>query len=194
MAFLVLLAATVYLTAKTVRNGAGNPTPYIEERLVDKSISNQRLYIIIGAQIVAALLAFQGARLFWSMGFTSYHQKRLQVAVCNSDLHVSLLYGMACEFIATFVCRVAEHQLPRWVSEEASLIIECVLISVIVAIGMDHTGMYFNPILAFCLTFGCEGLSNIGHLFVYWVGPILGWISATFLCNMITTAERPKTE
>lgn len=66
----------------------GNPTPIFEERFLDKSISNGRFYVLMAAQFVAALLAFQGAHLFWSMNLTSYHEKRHLVTLCTSDLNV----------------------------------------------------------------------------------------------------------
>lgn len=39
--------------------------------------------------------------------------------------------------------------------------------------------MYFNPILATTVTYGCEGLSTMEHIFVYWIGPIIGQILGT---------------
>lgn len=38
--------------------------------------------------------------------------------------------------------------------------------------------MYFNPVLATALSYGCEGLGAIEHAVVYWTGPILGIMAA----------------
>ena len=40
--------------------------------------------------------------------------------------------------------------------------------------GIHLTGMYFNPANATQQTFGCHGTSPPEHIFVYWVGPLLG--------------------
>ena len=46
--------------------------------------------------------------------------------------------------------------------------------------GLVYTGMYFNPILATTVTYGCEGLNTMEHIFVYWIGPIIGQLLGTF--------------
>uniref|UniRef100_A0A0N4ZV98 Aquaporin n=1 Tax=Parastrongyloides trichosuri TaxID=131310 RepID=A0A0N4ZV98_PARTI len=40
--------------------------------------------------------------------------------------------------------------------------------------GLEITGMYANPIIAWAGTFNCHGLSHLGHFLVYWIGPTLG--------------------
>ncbi len=44
--------------------------------------------------------------------------------------------------------------------------------------GINYTGLYGNPIVAWACTFNCVGLSHIGHLSVYWLSPLIGWYLA----------------
>lgn len=38
--------------------------------------------------------------------------------------------------------------------------------------------MYANPIIAWACTFNCTGITNLGHLIVYWLSPLIGWFLA----------------
>jgi hypothetical protein len=44
--------------------------------------------------------------------------------------------------------------------------------------GLELTGMYFNPVLATIVTYGCAGAQPTEHMLVYWLGPILGLLAA----------------
>ena len=50
--------------------------------------------------------------------------------------------------------------------------------------------MYFNPILATTVTFGCAGLGVGEHLLIYWLGPIVGQIIGTQLFERFAAARK----
>ncbi|VDM75939.1 unnamed protein product [Strongylus vulgaris] len=59
-----------------------------------------------------------------------------------------------------------------------SNIVTCVFSGFLCAIGINYTGMYANPLVAWACTFNCEGLTHVGHLLVYWLSPLIGWFAA----------------
>jgi len=51
--------------------------------------------------------------------------------------------------------------------------------------GMDHSGAMFNPTLATLLVGGCVGYTNIQHILVYWLTPIIGAAIGNILYPLI---------
>lgn len=127
-----------------------------------------------------------------------------------NSFQVSVLMGCLYEGVATLACHFIELQ-----SEEKARGFEpiinsfasafaCVLgISVIPLIGQTAslctcsltklyfsgihlTGMYCNPIVASACTLNCDGVDTKGHLIVYWVGPLVGWLQAELVHKKIS--------
>jgi len=175
--FFLAIAASVVLHSLTLVEAYATPCVLFEESTRHRRLSNS-LLIRLAAQFAAGVLAFRLAKLVWGLGFMPDHSSLASRYACSSDLHVPLLAGLLYEMAATFVCRLAflkAHEPERnW-----SIVADALVIPSIVLIGLTTTGMYFNPILAFSITYGCDGVKPVEHALVYWLGPFIGWTLAT---------------
>lgn len=52
-------------------------------------------------------------------------------------------------------------------------------------VGINLTGMYFNPAMATGHTFGCKGTTAWEHVVVYWIGPFIGCFLAMLMDRML---------
>ncbi|CBY25186.1 Aquaporin [Caenorhabditis elegans] len=54
--------------------------------------------------------------------------------------------------------------------------------------------MYANPIVAWACTFNCLGVSHAGHLFVYWLSPLIAWYFAEIVFGSEDVLEEESEE
>jgi len=144
----------------------------------DQSFSLVNSLARFTTQCIGAYLSFYLTRVFWAFRLIDEHGELYDEGWhCHSDLTVGVLMGCLYEGIATLVCHLVELQ-----SEERARGFEPVINSFTSAftcvLGIHLTGMYCNPIVASACTINCDGVDTKGHLIVYWVGPLLGWLQA----------------
>ncbi|XP_022098118.1 aquaporin-12-like [Acanthaster planci] len=126
------------------------------------------------AQVLGGQLAFPYAKRLWRTAPTARHGIKWQVMIqeqCSSALQASLQGGIVAEALATLVYFAARrHLMPR--GKMRSIAFDSTVQVVIIALGLEWTGMMFNPALAAALTFNCRNHPVGEHLMVYWVSPL----------------------
>merc|ERR1712038_234331 len=75
------------------------------------------------------------------------------------------------------LCRLTSKLLSDGEPQFAAAIDSFVATALVVA-AFDHSGGYYNPVLATGLKFGCKGHTNVEHVIVYWIGASLGAIAS----------------
>ncbi|XP_075259500.1 putative aquaporin-12A [Convolutriloba macropyga] len=152
--------------------------------------------------IIASMLQIMGGfaglfyiKLFWRViGLGSYHMKMFKHStedICESAMQSTLYEGMVAEFTATILFSIYSNSLRNSSlisSGKRSAYFDSFVTSVIVIVGMDYTGMMFNPALATTLTFNCKGHPMSEHVMVYWVAPFI----ATLLSCAFFNSQRNK--
>uniref|UniRef100_A0A1I7X2P7 Aquaporin n=1 Tax=Heterorhabditis bacteriophora TaxID=37862 RepID=A0A1I7X2P7_HETBA len=148
-------------------------------------IIRRAIYVFL-TQLAAAYVSFFLAQSFWKIGVHPLHFDLLQNEHCTADLTVALTTGCLVEGIATFVGKTFEEFVnDNYEDEWKCSLINCIFSGFVCAIGINFTGMYANPIVAWACTFNCEGVSHIGHLTVYWLSPLIGW----YLAEMVFAVD-----
>ena len=135
-------------------------------------------------------------------------------------LKVSPLIGAVIEGVATLLCRLASKALSENNPKHASTIDSFIGTSLVVAgnikshpltstIGLiiiiyflkafQFSGGYFNPVLATALQWSCNGVNNIDHIIVYWIGCCIGSIASIYVYRLpsvrkLLISEKPKEE
>lgn len=129
-------------------------------------------------QLVGALVSFPFIQMLWKSTWSDLHHQQVRKGL-RSTLEVSLLYGISIEILATFVTAISDF-LSRGLLKKYNPVIRsasCVFLSYILA---ETTGTWMNPALATTHTFVfCSRKAVISeHLFVFWLGPIIGTLAA----------------
>lgn len=130
-----------------------------------------------------ALASYSIISLVWDLEWSHFHTGRTAksaAGVCGSDLQVSIMAGALIEMFGTLTCSLIGNLLqdtPQLKSKP--LLTTCLDAAANVAMviaAFDLTGGYYNPALAMGLKLGCGGGDpiHLGHLSVYWVGPMVG--------------------
>ncbi|KAL0274600.1 UNVERIFIED_CONTAM: hypothetical protein PYX00_002695 [Menopon gallinae] len=92
---------------------------------------------------------------------------------CEADLQVPLVTGAIIEAAGTFFCQLS-GKIIQDLHLKKGQVVGPFIGTLAVAIAFNHTGGYYNPVLATCLKFGCKGNTIGEHLMVYWAGPCVG--------------------
>jgi len=125
-------------------------------------------------QVLGGQLAFPYAKRLWRTAPTARHGIKWQAMIqeqCQSALHASLLGGMAAEALATLLYfGIRRYLMPK--GKARGIAFDSAIQVLIIAIGVEWTGMMFNPALAAALTFNCRNHPVGEHLLVYWVSPL----------------------
>ncbi|KAE9418096.1 hypothetical protein Angca_002523 [Angiostrongylus cantonensis] len=141
-----------------------------------RSKAIRRAIYLFLTQMSAAYISFFIARSFWRLGIHPIHLELLAAEHCTADLTTAVTNGCLIEGGATFLGKAfdkfaGDHFEDMWVCN----IVSCVFSGFICALGINYTGMYANPLVAWACTFNCEGLTHVGHLLIYWLCPLIGW-------------------
>ena len=123
-------------------------------------------------------MSFPFIQMLWKSTWSELHYQQVRKGL-RSTLEVSLLYGISIEILATFVTAISDF-LSRGGLKKYNPVIRsasCVFLCYILA---ETTGTWMNPALATAHTFVfCTRKEVISeHLFVFWLGPIIGTFAA----------------
>ncbi|VDM28946.1 unnamed protein product, partial [Toxocara canis] len=92
---------------------------------------------------------------------------------------VAITSGCLIEGFATFFGKAVEcFASEQYTDSRAQALVNCIFAGFITTLGINFTGMYANPIVAWACTFNCEGITHVAHLIVYWLSPLVGWYFA----------------
>ncbi|XP_052799934.1 aquaporin-11-like [Mya arenaria] len=172
-----------FIANRTYFGNSENPC-HAFTQLLEKKISITEGLIRIGVQTLAGLASYRFARTLWSLDMVPDHRERYLETACASDLNVTFLVGFLIEMGATSVDTWMGRQtlLQRSVVDE---LIKLATGSLMIVLGINMTGMYFNPAMASGHTYGCYGNDAWEHFFVYWAGPFVGCYVAVAIDKMV---------
>lgn len=171
-----------FIANRTFFGASENPC-HAFTQLLEKQVSLTSALIMIIVQALGGLASYRFARMVWSLDMVPDHRDRYMEKVCSSDLNVAFLFGFALELGATLV----DTWMGRQKLTRTSVLDELIKLatgSLMIVLGINMTGMYFNPAMASGHTFGCHGTQAWEHLFVYWAGPFLGCYVAVTIDKM----------
>lgn len=140
--------------------------------------------ITIIIQALGGLASYKFARMVWSLDMVPDHRDRYFETQCSSDLNVAFFYGFIIEMGATLI----DTWLARQKLVKLAIVDELIKLTVgslMIVLGIELTGMYFNPAMATGHTYGCHGSAHWEHLFVYWLGPFVGCYSAVLVGGIL---------
>ena len=144
----------------------------------------------VSSQLSGALLAFPFMKFVWQSTASEIHFKQLSRGL-SSSLEVSVLVGFAVEITTTFILTMIDF-LTRGGLRKFNPHIRagaCVLICYALT---GTTGVWMNPVFAtvhaFLFTDAKEDI--LEHLFVFWVGPIVGTLVAIAIDSKLHEPER----
>uniref|UniRef100_A0A0K0F723 Aquaporin n=1 Tax=Strongyloides venezuelensis TaxID=75913 RepID=A0A0K0F723_STRVS len=154
-----------------LRDAYGDPCPIIGKLLNKKSW--KWFSILLSTQFLAGLTSFRLAKYWWSLKFHPIYDEIIGKENCEADLTVTLIYGMVIEAMGVICSKYIENLLEKYINDEMwNIIFNSISSGIICIMGIQLTGMYANPIVAWACTFNCEGVSHIGHFLVYWIAPV----------------------
>ncbi|EDO35733.1 predicted protein [Nematostella vectensis] len=129
-------------------------------------------------QFSGALLSFPVMRFMWQKTNSEMHFKQLNSEL-GTTLQVPIIIGFAIEVFTTFVVTMVDFVTRGEMRRFNPILRSTTCIAVCYALT-GTTGVWMNPVFAtvhtFLFTTGKELL--LEHLFVFWVGPILGTLVA----------------
>lgn len=169
-AYWLTLTTLAMISVLTVKGSSSNPCSQMLQ-YVKGTFTFKELLLRIASQIAGALLSYQYARQFWSLGLHPGHVMKYKKTSCISDLTVSPTAGFVIEFSLTMfdvLCSLFLITRYHLCETAVKLAISCYFVTV----GLHLTGMYANPLNASNQTFGCEGMTILEHLLIYWVAPL----------------------
>lgn len=172
-----------FIANRTYFGASENPVKAFYQ-FCNREIGLSKAVLKIAVQTLAGLASYRLAKLVWSLDLVPDHRERFYEAECASDLNVALAVGILVEFGATLI----DTWLGMQVLMKNSLLDEIIKLSngsLMIVLGINLTGMYFNPAMATGHTFGCKGTSAWEHVVVYWLGPFIGCFLAMLMDRML---------
>ncbi|XP_066565871.1 aquaporin 12 [Amia ocellicauda] len=173
--FLVLMTHSIIS-----RGASGNPAMTLRGFLLSDTSALSTLSCLAG-QFTGAYLGRFFATYYWSLELTDMHMiQNMMSSECSPSLRVSLSQGAFTEGI----CTLTFHLLAMRLSGSPVLCrvpLTALAITALSYAAGGYTSGYFNPALAYALTFNCPGFTLIEYAAVYWLGPLAGMTLALFL-------------
>uniref|UniRef100_A0A0M3I310 Aquaporin n=1 Tax=Ascaris lumbricoides TaxID=6252 RepID=A0A0M3I310_ASCLU len=161
-----------------LRDAIAHPCPLVTSATRKRSLVRRAVTVFV-TQLAAAYLSYFLAKIFWRLRLNRKHAELLISDHCEADLTVAITSGCLIEGFATFFSKAMENFASEQYSDSrAQALANCIFAGFITALGINFTGMYANPIVAWACTFNCEGITHIAHLIVYWLSPLVGWYFA----------------
>ncbi|KAL3092883.1 hypothetical protein niasHT_030072 [Heterodera trifolii] len=128
-------------------------------------------------QLASSYASWLLSRQFFALNLHSQHINAFEEE-CSADLTVAILYGSIVEAFGLFAGKFADFCIEkRALSPTHANVINAICSGTITILGINISGMYANPIVAWALTFNCKGISHLGHISVYWLAPICAFFA-----------------
>ncbi|VDL65321.1 unnamed protein product [Nippostrongylus brasiliensis] len=141
-----------------------------------RSKAIRRAIYVFLTQMLGAYCSFFLARAFWKLRIHPLHDELLSEQHCSADLTTAVTIGCLIEGGATFLGKAFDRYASEYFEDSRTCtFVTCTFSGFVCALGINYTGMYANPLVAWACTFNCEGLTHVGHLLVYWLSPLIGW-------------------
>uniref|UniRef100_A0A183BVY3 Aquaporin n=1 Tax=Globodera pallida TaxID=36090 RepID=A0A183BVY3_GLOPA len=119
--------------------------------------------LLLAVQFIAAYASWLISKQFFALNLHPQHVNAFDEE-CSADLTVAIIYGSIVEALGLFASKLAEFCIDeRILPPNGATLINALCSGLITILGINITGMYANPIVAWALTFNCEGTSHFGH-------------------------------
>lgn len=188
----------ILLTLKNMEyifdGAAANPCGLLE-RVVKQKTSAALLTDFLAksiSQLLGAMLSFPFIQTLWQYTSSEFHSNQLSKELL-STLEVSLFVGFGVEVGATFLSTMSDFvsrgNLQRYnpVIRSTACIVVCLMLG-------RTTGTWMNPALATVHIFMFSPSKELlmEHVFVFWVGPMLGTLIAISANSMFIEKPDPR--
>ncbi|KAM4040921.1 aquaporin-12-like [Anomaloglossus baeobatrachus] len=118
---------------------------------------------------------------YWRLELTEVHTiQMMMMDDCSSSLQTTLAQGIFVEALSAFCYHIVllRFQNTRLIYKSPILALTVTLLAYA---GGQYTAAYFNPVLAYALTFSCPGKTLQEYSLVYIAGALIGMVLALFL-------------
>ncbi|XP_075056629.1 putative aquaporin-12B [Mixophyes fleayi] len=136
-------------------------------------------------KLVAQYVGMEAAKFltkqYWTLELTQFHTIQSMMAEdCSSSLQTTLPQGIFVEALCAFCYHLVllRFQNTRLLYKVPTT---ALTISLLAYAGGPYTAAYFNPVLAYALTFDCSGNTLQEYTIVYLGGPLAGMVLALFI-------------
>jgi len=167
-----------------------SPHPHIADILLNGHGKRGHVDKILAQISAASVVYLFYVKPIWSLGYRAEHLRKLISPECSSLLNVPMLEGMLVEAGATFGFMMASRLLGQQKIGRQAVV--PVIFVTIKWLGLRLTGSFMNPILATTIQFACKGVEVKEHLWVYWMGPLVGLLAFRFVTKLFgSDLKRP---
>uniref|UniRef100_A0A8D2JB56 Aquaporin n=1 Tax=Varanus komodoensis TaxID=61221 RepID=A0A8D2JB56_VARKO len=177
---LTLLFLLFSVHGATSDGSSANPMISLQEFLaLDFSLKATVAKLL--AQFVGMEVAFAFTKKYWSRELTDFHIiQNLMAQDCSSSISTSVSHGIFVEALCSFFFQlvVLRFQMSALMYR---IPIVAITVTALAYAAAPFTGAFFNPALAYVVTFTCSGNSSLEYFQVYWLAPITGMLIALFL-------------
>ncbi|KAM3930969.1 aquaporin-12-like [Leptodactylus fuscus] len=120
-------------------------------------------------------------RQYWRLELTQFHTIQIMMLDdCSSSLQTTVAQGVFVEALSAFCYHIVLLRFQKTrVIYRAPVI--ALTVTLLAYAGGPYTAGYFNPVLAYGLTFGCPGNTLKDYTIVYVAGALIGMVLALFL-------------
>ncbi|XP_062989299.1 aquaporin-12-like [Elgaria multicarinata webbii] len=177
---LTLLFLLFLVHGATFDGASANPTVSLHEFLaLDFSLGAAAAKLL--AQFVGMEAASAFTKKYWSRELTDFHMiQNLMVQDCSSSLSTSISHGIFVEALCSFLFQLVVLRF-QVSSPMYRVPVMALTVTALAYAAAPLTGAFFNPGLAWAVTFSCSGNSLLEYIQVYWLAPISGMLIALFL-------------
>ncbi|KAK6733805.1 hypothetical protein RB195_017519 [Necator americanus] len=154
-------------------------------------IGPARLLTLLLAEAIGGFAAFRLARSLWwhSLHYSQAHLENFTNPACTINYKIAFPLVIAFEIIGCFLLRLILPNLPiRGKSYTVSATIAAFLSFALVYVGVPG----LNPVVASSRMFGCDGIDTQWFIALYWICPVIGWLSAAALQKSLTKKATKK--
>lgn len=179
--------------AEFIFEGAfANPCGMLEDIVYKKAYLVKENIAKVIFQLIGGLLSFPFIQFLWQSTWSEFHFQQVKKGL-RSTLEVSLLYGISIEIMATFVTAMSDFMSRGHALKKFNSVIRAASAVVVSYALAETTGTWMNPALATAQTFVyCTRKEVISeHLFVFWLGPVIGTMAAIVLNSLLTWKPKP---
>nr|XP_060622781.1 aquaporin-12-like [Anolis sagrei ordinatus] len=177
---LTLLFLLFLVHGASFDGASANPSVSVQEYLALDSSFGATV-----TKVLAQFLGMEAASIFtkqyWSKELTEFHMiQNLIARSCSSSLGTSASHGIFVEAMCSFFFHLVILRFQKS-SSMYRIPIVALTVTALTYAAAPFTEAFFNPALAFAVTFSCSGNSFMEYMQVYWLAPITGMLIAFFM-------------
>ncbi|KAG7155360.1 aquaporin-11-like isoform X2 [Homarus americanus] len=187
IAYSIILFLTILWRIRTWDGVTACPYSLLGQ-YVEKGAQYHHTMLKILAQLVGGVASIRWVKYMYTIEVMHTHTSGDDIGYCESDIQVPVVMGFLIEGSLTCVCELASRALGE-IKPKYAAAINSFFVTSMVLVAFNHSGGYFNPVLATCLKWSCRGHTNTEHIIVYWAGSILGAMLSIKLWNLATVKK-----